>query len=467
MVQERALLDASASGLAEEQLSQFETIGQSLASVAPTATPAMVIPLVLAACGQSAWLAYLLALLGISCLTSQINFFARRSSSPGSYYTFVRDSLGPWPGLIAGWSLFLAYTGTAASVTGGCTSYAYSLFVSNAQPSPLLAALLTCLTLALAGGLAYRDAQLSARLMLWIEAVSVLSILLLILWPGHPRAIHWDRAQILLQNANLSSLRNGLVLAIFSFSGFESAASLGAEAAHPQKTIPRAIRLTALVSGAFFIFATYALNIGLGDQIASLASNGAPLELLATLRGLRFLSPILAVGAVVSFFACSLACITAGARTLFALSRDGHLFSYFGRAHQENRTPHSAVLLTTALALLAAFVLIQAGIAPFDLYGWIGTVATYGFIVVYLLVTIAALRFRFCIKQLSVLSLLIASVALFVLALAAWASIDISSSPSRWFPVVFLIALCVATIVSIFVHRQRIRRAVSRFAAAD
>ena len=467
MVQERAWSEGSANGLARNRLSQSETIGQSLASVAPTATPAMVIPLVLAACGQSAWLAYLLALFGIFCLTSQINFFARSSSSPGSYYTYVQTSLGRWPSLIAGWALFFAYAGTAASVTGGLTSYAYALIIPNAQPTAWVATLLTLASLSAAGWFAYRDVQLSARLMLWIEAASVLLILLLILWPGHPRALHWDHAQLLLQHASLSSLRNGLVLAIFSFSGFESAAALGAEAANPHKTIPRAIRLTAFVSGVFFIFATYAEKIGLDDQIESIANAGAPLQLLAHLRGLLFLAPLLSIGAVISFFACSLACITAGARTLFALSRDRHLPAFLGRAHRTNRTPHSAVILTALLALAATLPLITLGITPFDIYGWIGTVATYGFITVYLLVTLAAVTLRTKTEGLNAWQLLVALASLMVFGLAAWSSLDFSAAPARWFPIVFSLFLFAGITGTLLTHRRNRLRTSTTLAAAD
>jgi amino acid transporter len=442
MVQERAWIEGPAAGLGANRLSQGETFGQSLASVAPTATPAMVIPLVLAACGQGAWLAYLLATLGVACLTSQINFFASRSASPGSLYNFVNSTLGKWPSLISGWALFIAYAGTAAAVSGGVTSYAYALVSGHAQPSPLFSTLLTALALGLAAWLAYRDVQLSARLMLWIEALSVLLILALFLWPGHPHALHWDRSQLLLQKANFGTLRNGLVLAIFSFVGFESAAVLGAEAAHPRQTIPRAIRLTAFCSGLFFIFATYAEEMNLGDHAAALASSGAPLQLIARLRGLAFLVPLLSIGAVISFFACTLACVTAGARTLFAMSRDGYLPRFFGATHKENFTPHPAVLTTALLALLTALPLVFAGVSPFDLYGWVGTIATYGFVTVYLAVTAAALLRRHLEGVLTLSSAAVSAGALIILLLAAWSSIDFNApAPARWFPGIYLLLL--------------------------
>jgi amino acid transporter len=449
MVQERAFADPPQVELQAEKLSQWETFGQSLASVAPTATPAMVIPLVLAACGRGSWIAYLLATAGIACITFQINLFARESFSPGSLYAFVHGVLGRWSSLISGWALFIAYAGTAAAVTGGVTSYVYSLFVANRQPPVWVAVAITLLAIGISAALAYRDVQISARLMLWIEALSVLLILALILWPGHPGALHWDRSQFLPQNLGISNLRNGLVLAIFSFVGFESAATLGAEAVHPRKTIPRAIRLTAFGSGVFFIFATYAENIGFGDQAASLQSAGAPLQLLAELRGLTFLSPAMAVGAAISFFACALACITAGARTLFSMSRDGFVPHVFGRAHANNRTPHAAVLLTSSITLVTSLAMVVLHVVPFDIYGWVGTIATYGFITVYLAVTAAGIVRSIRERSLTLLNIAASVGALAVLLLAGWSSVDMSApAPTNWFPLIYLVLLVAGVLFS-------------------
>jgi len=456
MVQERVFIDQPPVELQTAKLSQWETFGQSLASVAPTATPAMVIPLVIAACGRASWIVYLLATAGIACITCQINLFARETSSPGSLYAFVHRILGRWFSLISGWALFIAYAGTAAAVTGGVTSYVYSLFVANTQPPAWAAIAITLLAIGISAALAYRDVQISAQLMLWIEALSVLLILTLIVWPGHPSALHWDSSQFSLHSIGISNLRNGLVLAIFSFVGFESAATLGAEAVNPRETIPLAIRLTAIGSGIFFIFTTYAENIGFGGQAASLQNAGAPLQLLAQLRGLPFFSPLLAVGAAISFFACALACITAGARTLFSMSRDGFLPQLFGLAHRDNRTPHAAVLLTSAVTLLAALTLDALRVVPFDIYGWIGTVATYGFITVYLAVTVAGIVYSLRKKHLTPINILLSMGALAVLLLAGWSSFDLSAPvPYRWLPQIYGALLLIGVLYSRFSVSRR------------
>jgi amino acid transporter len=429
--------------LQAEKLSQWETLGQSLASVAPTATPAMVAPLVLAASGKASWIAYLLATLGIACIAFQVNLFAEKTSSPGSLYSFVHESLGKWPSLLAGWALVIAYAGTASAVTGGVTSYAWSLLhISGSQPGAAALSIITAVAVVIAAALAYRDVQISARVMLWIEASSILLILALFLWPGKGSALRLDRSQLQLAGTSVASVRSGLILAIFSFVGFESAASLGSEAVNPKKTIPRAIRWTALASGAFFIFTAYAENIGFQGASTTLQQTAAPLQLLAHLRGLPAFAPLLAAGSVVSFFACTLACVTAGARTLFRMSRDGYVSTLFGRAHTTNHTPHAAVILTAILAFLPAIVLTLRHVSPFDVYGWLGTVATDGFITAYLLVSIAAFGRSYRERTLGPLKVTLSLGSFTALALALWSAVDPSAPPPYiWLPYAYLALL--------------------------
>jgi len=96
------------------------------------------------------------------------------------------------------------------------------------------------------------------------------------------------------------------------------------------------------------------------------------------------------LGAVLSFFSCFLACITAAARVLFLMGRQGALHSLLGEAHEENRTPHRAVLLSSIAAFLPAGIMMLRGMNLFDIYGLVGTLATFGFVTAYILVSAAA-----------------------------------------------------------------------------
>jgi amino acid transporter len=443
-------------GLRSGVLSQIEIIAQSLANIAPTAGPAMVVPLVIASSGKAAWLVFLLATVSVVLIALNINVLARSSSSPGSLYGFVHEQFGRWPSVVAGWSLLIAYAGTAAAVTGGLTNYLHALVGGSSQPSIAFASITTALGLGMACILAYRDVRLSARLMLWTEAASIALILVLFLLPGRGSVLHYDAAQFALRHFSAHQVQSGMVLAIFSFVGFESATSMGAEAANPLRTIPRAVWATALFSGIFFLVSAYAENLALDGRLDNLATAGAPLQVMAKLRGVPLLAPLLAAGSAISFFACALASITAGARTLFLMSRDGHALRRCGKTHERHQTPHAAVIAVAVAALIPAVLLCLRGVNPFDLNGWIGTVATYGFLTAYGLACFAApikLRKE---SRLSASAVLIAAGALTIIGGTLWLSLDLSAPPpNNWLPFLYLGLLGAGTLVS-GLRRRRI-----------
>ena len=183
----------------------------------------------------------------------------------------------------------------------------------------------------------------------------------------------------------------GLVLAIFSSVGFESATSLGSEAVDPLTSIPRAVKWSALLAGLFFFLCAYAEVLGFRGEALTLDKSLAPLHVLARKAGLPPLVGTLTdLGAVLSFFSCFLACITSAARVLFLMGRHGALHSVLGEAHEQNQTPHRAVLLSSIAAFLPAAIMTLRGVSLFDIYGLVGTLATFGFVTAYILVSLAA-----------------------------------------------------------------------------
>ncbi|HWZ59300.1 MAG TPA: APC family permease, partial [Gemmatimonadaceae bacterium] len=422
---------------------QWETLAQSLSSIAPTAAPAMVIPLVIGLSGRSAWLSFLVATIGVALVAAHVNVFARDSASPGSLYAFIDAEFGPWAGVITGWALLIAYIGTGAAVTGGVVQYAFGLLSTAARPAGAI--LFIAMAVGLAGALAYRNVELSTRFMLWIECASVATILLLFAFPSHAHRLAWDPTQWTRAAFAGPPIRAGLVLATFAFVGFESAAALGAEARAPLTTIPRAILGTALISGAFFIFCTYAEVGTAGADLAQLTGSQAPLQVIATLKGVSWLGPIVSVGAVISFFACTMACITAAARTALLMGRRGLLPRYLHRTHTHHGTPHTAVVLT-ALATAAAPVWLTARhVSAYDFYGWLGTIATYGFMTAYLLVVIAAPIRQFRRGTLRAVGIVLSVVSFAFLAAAFVGSINPTATPDRWLPVIFATILVVGS----------------------
>jgi len=241
--------------------------------------------------------------------------------------------------------------------------------------------------------IAYRDVKISARLMLWIEAVSVAVIFTVVLLVLFRHGWHLDREQLNLRGMTGSGLRLGLVLALFSFVGFESATTLGSEARNPLKTIPRAVIQSALLAGAFFTVCAYTEVLGFRTAGQDLGASQAPMHVVARVGGIPMFGLLIDLGALVSLFAGTLACITAAARVLLLMAHNGLAHGSFRTTHARNETPSRAVLVTGAAAVLPVVVLAARGASGLDVYGWMGALATYGFIVAYALVCVALPRY--------------------------------------------------------------------------
>lgn len=376
-------------GLRAHALTSLETLAQSVANIAPTGTPTLVIPLVFALAGAGTWLAYLISVVGILFVALAINVFAKRSASPGALYTYAAEGLGPAWGVLTGWALFIAYVGTGAAVTTGFSNYG-NVIVEAVSGHKLPSVIFIALSVASAWLVAHRDIKLSARLVLYLEFASIALILLLIGASLVRHGLTLDREQLSLKGLSLSNLRVGLVLATFSYVGFEGATALGSEARDPLKSIPRAVLLSSVLLGVLFVLSSYVEVQAFHGEAVALDKSPAPLHVVAGKVGLPFLGYLIDVGAAVSFFSCVLASINAGARVLFFMSRHGFFPGALAGTHREHATPHLAVAVTAVLTFAASGILSLRGAGDFDIYGWVGTVATIAFVLVYIAILVAA-----------------------------------------------------------------------------
>jgi amino acid transporter len=402
----------------------------------------MTVPLVFALAGQGCAVAFLISTVGVLLVALNINQFAKMSASPGSLYTYITDHMHPRWGVLAGWALLIAYIGTASSVAAGVANYADVIFrdILGAQGWPLL---LTALVTVIACYLAYRDIQISTRLMLWLQAASVALISFIAIAVIAKHGWHLDMGQLALQGVTPEKLRLGLVLAMFSSVGFESATSLGSEARDPLINIPRAVKWSAILAGVFFFLCAYAEVLAFHGETQSLSQNAAPLHVLARQIGLPPLVGTLTdLCAVVTFFSCFLACITAAARVLFLMSRHGALHSVLGEAHEENQTPHRAVLWCSLAAFLPAGIMTLRSMNLFDIYGLLGTLATFGFVTAYILVSAAAPLFLRAQGRLTPQAIGISVLAIFAMGAALLGNLyPVPEAPFSYLPYLYAVLL--------------------------
>jgi amino acid transporter len=368
-----------------------EVIGQSLGTVAPAGAIALSIGTIFASAGNGTWLAYAFATITLLLVAASINQFASRGASTGGLYVFAGRGLGPALGVVAGWSLLVAYLFTAAAVICGGAGQLVVLVrdLAGIAGGRDLGVGFSTILVTLAWALAYRDIRLSTRVSLWIGLLTVALIVLVVVGSLAVQGPVLDPAQLRLADVTAEQLRFGLILAFFSFVGFESATVLGGEAQRPLTTIPRAVILCVAGIGLLFIVSAYALVGAFRGVDPNLAMAAAPLDRLARNMHLSGLRTILSAGVALSLFACALGSLNAGARILFTLARHGLLPPAVGHAHALNATPSAALSIVAATALCLSLTLTVFEVGSTAGFGYLGSVATFGFLVAYMLLAVA------------------------------------------------------------------------------
>src|SRR5271154_3589111 len=230
---------STSSRLRPNCLNFSQLLAQNIALISPTMTAALIVPVMYSNTGDWSWLSYALGTVMLLFVAYNLNQFAGRSTTSGSMYAYTCRGLGLTAGAISGWALIWAYLGISmAGVTG---------FLLFADPLPCMVGLhvpfivLFAVCVLIGGVLAWKDVQLSLVLTLILEGLSVSFILLLCFIVLFQHHFALDTPQFTVSALPWSSVGLGVVVAIFSLVGFESATAFGDEAKNPLKTIPKAV----------------------------------------------------------------------------------------------------------------------------------------------------------------------------------------------------------------------------------
>ena len=152
----------------------------------------------------------------------------------------------------------------------------------------------------------------------------------------------------------LPGIMSTLLLAVFSFIGFEGLANVAEEARNPQKTLPLAILLTLVTSITLYVLVVWVALVSVPRP--ELVQSQAPLALV--FERLTGLSPrVMSAVAIVATLNGVIVQIIMSSRVLYGLARQGDLPARFGSVHRTTRTPLYATIVTTALVLLLALAL--------------------------------------------------------------------------------------------------------------
>ena len=309
---------------------------------------------------------YIIALIAILFTSISYGHMIRRYPSSGSAYTYAQKSIHPNVGFMVGWSSWLDYLLSPMVNIILAVIYLEALFpdVNHWVWVVGLTAFMTAVNLRGArfvanfnglivfvqlGVIAYFTWMVYSLLAGGVNADGTLVNAKYQLWSLEP---FWNEL------TSLGALITGATLLCFSFTGFDSLSSLAEETKDTEKTLPKAIFLTALLAGVIFIISTYFMQIYFPNDPKTYFEDVAATQpdILQAVGGVAFKTVVLYF-AIVTVMASGISAHAGVSRLMYVMGRDGVINKkVFGHISPKSFTPSYNILIVGAVALTAGFM---------------------------------------------------------------------------------------------------------------
>jgi APA family basic amino acid/polyamine antiporter len=297
---------------------------------------------------------------------------ARHVDKEGGVYEYGKEALNPYAGFIGGtlWTYGNIIALAAVSISFG--GYLDALF-SSKFPVIFIAAGIV-ISFGVLNALGIKN---SAKTLKMIVAVNV-SILVLFTIIGlfffHPSHLTDFFGK------GGDGIISGAAIIFFAFSGFSRVTTVSEEVINPEKTIPKAIIVSILISALLYFLISLAA-VGLSTP-QTLATSTSPLALASSKTGLFFLVEIVSIGALVATSGVILTGILGTSRVMFAMGRDKEIPSAMSKLDKFS-TPILAIIVSVILAI---------AMMPLASFGTIVEASNTCVLSAYSIINIAALK---------------------------------------------------------------------------
>lgn len=284
----------------------------------------------------------LYTLVGASCMTE----LGAALPQAGGYYVYARRAFGDWVGFAVGWTDWITYCAVLGYVSIGMSEFLARIVpAADGAQRPIAIAILVGFV-----GLQWAGVRISSWFQEWTTALKFLAFLALVVaalvLSGRSEAT--TVTAVAATPVTLSGLIAALQVVTISYAGWQSALYFTEEDRDPVKNLPRA-----MIGGVIAVIAIYLLvNLALVAivPIFELAHATLPAaEAASRIAGARG-GQIITVLSLISLPPLLNAILMIGTRILFALGRDGLLFSRLA-AVNAGGTPGAATVATTAVAI--------------------------------------------------------------------------------------------------------------------
>jgi amino acid transporter len=351
-------------------------------------------------------LAVVFALVGSLMVATAIGQMAKHISSVGGLASYVGTSMHTAAGFVVAWAypfMFLFAMPYLALVFGNLLATTLVPDGGGGFNAVWTVGALACLAGALSTN--YFGVQIGVRFGLILGLFEIAVLVVMSVWmvvaagDANSLSLFTPHHATVPGFEGMGGVIAASVYGFLAFIGFEAAAPLAEETANPRRNVPRAVVLSCLLVGVFYVLTSYASSVYFGPEKMAdfMAYHGgnAWIGLATTLWGSGWI--LLLVVLLVSSFACMNSAALAATRSIFAMGRSGTIPKFFGHVHPRWQSPSTAILiffgLGTVLTLVGGYVW-----DPVTAYAVFGTALTVAVLPIYFVTALACpvyyLRYR-------------------------------------------------------------------------
>lgn len=289
---------------------------------------------------------------GLIALTGALTFAELGGMFPtaGGVYVFLREAYGPFAGFLYGWTILLVINTGALAALGIALAEYLSFFYAFSASAKIGIAIGVIAGLTLFNLVGVSASQWLSNVFTGLKLLAIAGLIGLGFWFYDAQHLTFDPFTTHnLPDNILSASLLALVGVLWSFGGWHHASYLAGEAVEPQRTVPRA-----MVLGALIVTLTYVLvNIGYMlllpveaiAQTTRVAGDAAAVVLPAG-------GQIMTVAIAISIFGTIGIYTMSAPRIYFAMARDKVFFPQLAKVHPRFHTPAAAMLVQAAWAVL-------------------------------------------------------------------------------------------------------------------
>ena len=355
------------------------------------------VPSALAPYGWTGTLAWVIGIAGALAIGSTLSRLAATMPAASGAIAVAGAVLGPLPGLLVGWSYWVAVWSANAAIALAATSYLAALYPPIAA-TPLSGALVAVALIWALTGLNLAGARRAGEFQVVTTLLKLLPLLAVVaIAAGIGRAEPVALPAIPPLRDLGSGLASAVTLTLFALVGFEAAGVAATRVRDPARTIRRATLAGTVVTGVLYLIVCSAIVLLL--PASAVVASPAPFALfVATFWGHGAAVGVAAFAAIAAIGALNGWVLIQGEVPL-GMARAGLLPRWFAAVSGRD-VPVRVLVLSSALA--SALILSHATASLGGIFTFVMLLSTCATLWLYVAICVAALRRRVAVPTAAV-----------------------------------------------------------------